>query len=118
MRIPELLLELQTAKIENQFAKYIKQLKKLNLLILDDIDLKTYTLEESRDFLEVMEAKYNNASLVMVGQILHPKWYELFADPTIADAIVKRVIHNPYIFTIKTQRSMREAMAQKTMSEE
>lgn len=118
MRIPELLLELQTAKLENGFAKYIKQLKKLNLLILDDIGLKTYTLEESRDLLEVTEARYNSASLIMVGQIPHTKWYELFADPTIADAIMDRIIHNSYTFTIKTQLSMREVTAQKAMSDE
>ena len=108
LRITELLLEMQTAKFENQFAKYIKQIQKVNLLILDDIGLKTYDLEESRDLLEILETRYNRASHIIVGQIPHEKWYELFADPTIADAIMDRIIHNSYVFNIEAKHSMRE----------
>ncbi len=111
LRMPELLLELQTSKCDNQFAKYIKQLQKLNLLIIDDIGLKTYALEESRDLLEIIEARYNKASLIMIGQIPHLQWYELFPDPTIADAIMDRIIHNSYVFTIDAEHSMREVTA-------
>ncbi len=118
LRIPELLLELQSAKYENQFAKYIKQLQKLNLLILDDIGLKTYTLDESRDLLEVIESRYNKASLIMIGQVPHPQWYELFPDPTIADAIMDRIIHNSYVFTIDAEHSMREVTAKRLMTDD
>jgi len=79
------------------------QLQKIKLLILDDIGLKTYTLEESR---------YNKASTVLSSQIAHTKWYELFPDPTIADAIMDLVIHNAYILALDSKKSMREVMAQ------
>ncbi|MDO9536555.1 MAG: IS21-like element helper ATPase IstB [Bacillota bacterium] len=115
LRVPELLLELQAAKYENRFIKYIKQIQKVNLLILDDIGLKTYTLEESRDLLEIIEARYKKASLIMIGQIPHLKWYELFPDPTIADAIMDRIIHNSYIFNIEAEHSMREVTAKELM---
>lgn len=118
LRIPELLLELQAAKYENRFIKYIKQIQKVNLLILDDMGLKTYTLEESRDLLEIIEARYNKASLIMIGQVPHPKWYELFPDPTIADAIMDRIIHNSYVFTIEADHSMREVTAKKLIPAE
>jgi len=118
LRIPELLLELQTAKLENRYPKYLKQIQKLNLLILDDIGLKTYTLDESRDLLEIIEARYDNASLIMIGQIPHPKWYELFSDPTIADAIMDRIIHNSYVFAIEAKQSMREVTAKRVMSDD
>ena len=112
-RIPELLLEIQDAKSQNQYAKFMSQVQGIKLLILDDIGLKTYTLEESRDILEIAESRYNKASTELAGQIAHTKWYDLFPDPTIADAIMDRVIHNAYILTLDSKKSMREVMAEK-----
>jgi len=110
-RIPELLLEIQDAKQENRYTKFMNQFKNIKLLILDDIGLKSYTLEESRDILEIVEIRYNKTSTVLSGQIIHTKWYELFPDPTIADAIMDRIIHNAYILALDSKKSMREVMA-------
>ena len=114
-RIPELLLEVQDAKNENRYTRFMNQLQNVRLLILDDIGLKAYTLEESRDILEIAESRYNRASTVLSGQIAHTKWYDLFPDPTIADAIMDRVIHNSYILALDSKKSMREVMAEKTI---
>lgn len=116
-RIPELLLEIQEAKNENRYSRFMTQLKNIKLLILDDIGLKSYTLEESRDILEIAESRYNKTSTVLSGQISHTRWYELFPDPTIADAIMDRVIHNSYILTLDSKKSMREVMAEKTVKD-
>ena len=112
-RIPELLLEIQDAKNENRYAKFMSGLQNIRLLILDDIGLKSYTLEESRDILEIAENRYNKVSTILSGQVAHTKWYELFPDPTIADAIMDRVIHNSYILALDSKISMREVMAEK-----
>jgi DNA replication protein DnaC len=48
------------------------------------------------------------------AQIEHSKWYDLFADPTIADAIMDRVIHNAYIVPLDSKKSMRQVMAEDT----
>lgn len=114
-RIPELLLEIQAAKSENRYARFMSTLKNIKLLILDDVGLKSYTLEESRDILEIAESRYNKASMVLSGQIAHTRWYELFPDPTIADAIMDRIIHNSYIMALDSKLSMREVMAEKTL---
>ncbi len=114
-RIPELLLEIQDAKTENRYSKFMKSIQNIKLLILDDIGLKSYTLEESRDILEIAESRYNRVSTVLAGQVSHTKWYELFPDPTIADAIMDRIIHNSYILTLDSKKSMREVMAEKTI---
>jgi DNA replication protein DnaC len=90
-------------------------LQNIKLLILDDLGLKSYTLEESRDILEITENRYNKASTILSGQIAHTKWYDLFPDPTIADAIMDRVIHNSYILALDSKKSMREVMAEKTI---
>ena len=114
-RIPELLLEIQDAKCHNQYSKFMKGLQSTRLLLLDDIGLKLYTLEESRDILEIAETRYNRGSTILSGQILHSQWYELFPDPTIADAIMDRIIHNSYILELDSKTSMREVMAAKKM---
>jgi DNA replication protein DnaC len=112
-RMPELLLEIQEAKNEHRYSKFMDVLQKVKLLILDDIGLKSYTLEESRDLLEIVESRYNRASTILSGQVSHTKWYELFPDPTIADAIMDRIIHNSYILALDSKQSMREVMAKK-----
>jgi DNA replication protein DnaC len=115
-RVPELLLEIQDAKNENRYAKFMTGLRNIKLLVLDDIGLKSYTLEESRDILEIAENRYSKVSTILVGQITHTKWYDLFPDPTIADAIMDRIIHNSYILALDSKKSMREVMAEKLMT--
>ena len=114
-RIPELLLEIQEAKSNGQYSKFMKGLQSTRLLILDDIGLKSYTLEESRDILEIAESRYNRGSMILSGQISQSQWYELFPDPTIADAIMDRIIHNSYILELDSKLSMREVMAARKM---
>jgi len=114
-RMPELLLEIQESKNENRYAKFIAELRTIRLLILDDIGLKSYSLEESRDILEIAESRYNKTSTILSGQIDHTKWYDLFPDPTLSDAIMDRVIHNAYILPLDSKKSMREVMAERAI---
>jgi DNA replication protein DnaC len=69
--------------------------------------------EQFRDILEIAENRYNKVSTILSGQIAHTKWYDLFPDPTIADAIMDRIIHNSYILALDSKKSMREVMADK-----
>lgn len=116
-RMPELLLEIQESKSENKYSRFMTQLQNIKLLILDDIGLKSYNLEESRDILEIVESRYDKGAIILSGQISHTKWYELFPDPTIADAIMDRIVHNSYILTLDSKKSMREVMAEKKIKE-
>jgi len=112
-RIPELLLEIEDARESGMYLKFMAVLQKVKLLILDDIGLDSYTVEESRDILEIAESRYSRASTILSAQVEHSKWYDLFADPTIADAIMDRIIHNAYILPLDSKRSMRQVMAEK-----
>lgn len=116
-RIPELLLELQDSKARGQYVRFMNSLKKIDLLILDDIGLKPYSLEESRDILEIAESRYGKGAMILSGQLEHGKWYELFPDPTTADAIMDRIIHNSYVLALETKKSMRETVARKKFEE-
>ena len=115
LRIPELLLEIAAARSENRYSRFMNNLTYTKLLILDDIGLKSYTQEESRDILEIAESRYNKASTILSSQVAQDKWYELFPDPTIADAIMDRIIHNSYILALDSDKSMREVMAERSM---
>ncbi len=67
--MPELLLEIQEAKNAHRYSKFMNALQKVRLLILDDIGLKSYTLEESRDLLERVESRYNRASVILLRYV-------------------------------------------------
>jgi len=112
-RIPELLLEIEDARSQGNYLKFMRSLQKIRLLILDDVGLKIYTVEESRDILDITEARYNKSSTILSAQVEHSRWYDLFSDPTIADAIMDRVIHNAYILPLDFKKSMRQVMAEK-----
>ena len=92
-------------------------LNKIKLLILDDIGLKSYSLEESRDILEIAESRYNRGSTILSGQVSHTQWYDLFPDPTLADAIMDRFIHNSYILALDSKKSMRAVAAEKIIQD-
>lgn len=112
-RVPELLIEIQDAIIGHRYLKFISQLQRVKLLILDDIGLKAYTLDESRALLETAESRYNKASTIMVGQTPHSEWYDLFPDAITADAFMDRMIHSAIVMPLDSQKSMRQVMAAK-----
>jgi DNA replication protein DnaC len=85
----------------------MNQLKKSDLLIIDDFGLSRLDINESRELLEVIEDRYNSKSCIFVSQLPPTSWYETFNDLTFADAIMDRIIHNSYKIEIKGP-SMRE----------
>jgi len=112
-RTPDLFAEIVLARLENRYLRFMESLRKINLLIIDDMGLKPYSHEEARDLLEIAELRYNRSSSIFASQVPHEKWYDLFPDPTIADAFMDRVVHNSYVFALDSKISMREIMAQK-----
>ena len=107
--------EIAVARFENRYVQFMNSLRKIHLLILDDLAMKSYNHEEARDLLEIAELRYNRTSTIFASQVPHEKWYELIPDPTIADAFMDRIVHNAYIVPLDSKVSMREIMAQKRM---
>jgi len=114
-RLPGLFAELEMARLENRYLRFMESLRKIHLLVIDDIGLKHFSHEEARDMLEIAELRYNRSSTIFSSQIPHEKWYDLIPDPTIADAFMDRVVHNSYILSLDSKISMREIIAQKKM---
>ena len=109
-RLPRLLTDLNIAKIDGSYNRYLSQLKKCHLLILDDWGLAEITAADSRDILEVIDDRVNTGSTLLAAQIPVQDWYALFSDPTLADACMDRLVHNAYRIELEGD-SMRRIMA-------
>jgi DNA replication protein DnaC len=110
IRLPELFQNLSEAQLENRYAKVMKKLASVPLLILDDWGLRKFSLEETQELLELFERRYGRCSTVICGQTPPSSWHELFPDPTLADAILDRVIHNALKYALSGE-SMRKVLA-------
>jgi DNA replication protein DnaC len=95
-RVPRLFDELALARVDGSYARVLARLAKAELLVLDDIGLGTPTESQRNDLLEVLEDRYGRASTVVTSQLEQKKWHEWIGEPTIADAILDRLVHNAY----------------------
>jgi DNA replication protein DnaC len=100
-RMPRLFDELSLAKAEGTYGKLLHKLAKLDLLVLDDLGLGTITASQRHDLLEVLEDRYNLRSTIVTSQLPQTKWHTWIGDPTLADAILDRVVHNAYKVALK-----------------
>jgi len=84
------------------------------LLVLDDWGLKKFSAEETHELSELFERRYGRAATIISGQIPSTSWHDLFPDPTQADAILDRIVHNAYAYNISGE-SMRKALGKKDL---
>jgi DNA replication protein DnaC len=101
IRLPDLFAELAIARGEGNFLKIITEYKKVKLLILDEWLLLQLTTSETRDLLEIVEARSGRGSTIFCSQFEVNGWYQKIGDETIADAICDRIIHNAYTILLK-----------------
>ena len=109
LRLPDLLVEIAVARRDGTYREYMKQLKKVKLLILDEWLLYPLKEAEARDVLELVEARNKVASTIFCSQYGTSEWHENLYDPTLADAICDRIIYNAYTVQIEGE-SMRKRM--------
>lgn len=101
VRLPDLLVEIALSRSEGTYRDVMKKYKKPKLLILDEWLLYPLKETEARDLLEIIEVRSQTASTVFCSQFDIPGWHEYLHDPTLADAICDRIIHNSHVITIK-----------------
>ncbi len=106
-RMPRLAQELKIARADGSYVKLLQRLQRARLLIIDDWGLNPFTDEERRDFLEIMEDRHQVRSTIIASQLPLNLWHDMIGDPTLADAICDRLIHNAYKITL-TGESMRK----------
>ena len=88
----------------------LKGLERTELLILDDWGLSALTAQERRDLLEILEDRHGRGSMIVTSQFPVEHWHEAIGDPTLADAILDRLVHNAHRLPLAGE-SMRKRAA-------
>ena len=100
-RVPRLFEELALARSDGSYLRTICRLGRCSLLVLDDWGVAPFTTEQRRDMLEILDERYGRHSTLVAGQVPVGQWHEVIADPTLADAILDRLVHNAHKIEIK-----------------
>jgi len=107
-RVPRLLQELATAKADGSYPRLMNTLVKTEVLVLDDWGLAPISAGESRDLLEVIDDRTQKRSTIVSSQLPLEHWHTGIGDPTVADAILDRLVHGAHKIALKGE-SMRKA---------
>jgi len=95
-RLPNLLGELAIAKEDGRYLKIMVAYARADLLTLDDWGLHKLNQEQRIDLLELLEQRYDLKSTIVTAQVPIDHWHEIIGNPTLADAIMDRLVHNAY----------------------
>src|SRR5215813_11132802 len=100
-RTSELFRELAVAHADGSIGRFLLRLSRIDILLLDDFAMAPLKDAERRDFLEICDDRYQRRSLILTSQMPVAHWHEQIGDPTIADSILDRLIHNAYRIELK-----------------
>ncbi|WP_343756597.1 IS21-like element helper ATPase IstB, partial [Rhodovulum strictum] len=95
-RLPRLFADLDLAHGDGRFPRLFRQLVRTDLLILDDWGPDRLTAQHRRDLMEIVEDRYKNGSIMITSQLPVEAWHEVVGEPTFADAILDRLVHNAH----------------------
>ncbi len=106
-RLSRLFDELSYAHADGRYPQLMKKLARTDVIVLDDWGLAKLTAPQRRDLLEVLDDRHNRRSTLITSQLPVEHWHKIIGDPTLADAILDRLVHNAYRITLKGE-SMRK----------
>ncbi len=101
VRIPKLYYQLALSRADGSYGKIMVKLAKTHLLVLDDWGLAPLAEPERRDLLEVIEERHTTGSTLIASQLPVENWHEHIGNPTLADAIMDRLVHNAHRLNLK-----------------
>jgi DNA replication protein DnaC len=111
-RVPRLFDEIALTRADGTYAKLLGRLAKADLLVLDDLGMGTPTESHRHNLLEVMEDRYGRTATVVTSQLPLAKWHEWIGDPTVADAVLDRLVHNAYKLELRGNSKRKEKTTQ------
>ena len=114
-RAPRLFEDLALAHGDGRYPRLMNLIAKAPLIVIDDWGLSKITDSQQRDFLEILEDRHGIHSTLITSQIPSAQWHELMDNPTVADAILDRLIHNAYKINLKGE-SMRKKKSKLTLA--
>ena len=103
------LLTLQHARQDGSYLQYLRSLSRIDVLILDDWMRDPIQISAAQDLLEVFDDRFGRSATIIASQVPISDWHARFPDPTLADAILDRSIHNAYRISLQgdSQRKIR-----------
>jgi DNA replication protein DnaC len=113
-RAPRLFDELAVARADGSLPTLLKRLAKTNVLVLDDFGLEALTAQHRKDLLEVLDDRYDSGSTIITSQLEPKEWHAVIGDPTLADAICDRLVHNAHRIKLNDAESIRKTAANLT----
>jgi DNA replication protein DnaC len=111
-RSAELFRELNVAHADGSFGRLLTRLSRIDILVIDDFAMAPLKDGERRDFLELCDERYQRRSMILTSQVPIAHWHEQIGDPTLADSILDRLIHNAYRLELGGE-SMRKKRSRK-----
>ncbi|MBA2665671.1 MAG: ATP-binding protein [Trueperaceae bacterium] len=100
-RLPRLLHDLEITKGDGRYRQQLAALQRHDLLLIDDWGTMPLTDGNRRDLLEILDDRYQNRSTLITSQLPKDTWHDYLADPTLADAILDRFIHNAHTLDLR-----------------
>lgn len=100
-RVPRLFEELALAHADGTYTRLLGRLAKIDVLVLDDWGIAPLREQERRDVLEILEDRHTSRSTILTSQVPVENWHDYVGDPTIADAILDRIVHNAHRLKLK-----------------
>jgi DNA replication protein DnaC len=101
VRMPRLFEDMAMARLDGRFPKLVDKLARVQLLILDDWGTHGLTDQQRLDLLELFEERYQRRSTIITAQLPVSGWHDMIGEPTIADAILDRIVHNAHRIDLK-----------------
>lgn len=111
-RLGRLLESLKLGHADGTYLKLLSHLQKVDMLILDDWGLEGFKGKQISDLLDVIEDRYERCSTVIVSQLPVAQWHELMDNPTVADALLDRLIHNAHRLELKGESQRKKTLVE------
>jgi DNA replication protein DnaC len=111
-RVPRLIEELRIAHGDGSYIRFLKTLSKASLIVLDDWGLTALSVQDRADLLEILDDRVNTGSTLIASQLPVEAWHAYLGEPTLADAILDRLVHQSHRIELKVPgESMRKLRA-------
>ena len=107
MRLPRMMEDIGIARADGSYGKLMLDLARTDLIIMDDWGLAAMGTQQRHDLLEILEDRNSLKSTIVTSQLPVKAWHEYIGDPTLADAILDRLVHSAYKINLKGE-SMRK----------
>jgi DNA replication protein DnaC len=115
LRLPRLLQELEIAQADGRYGRLLATLARTDLVVLDDWGLSSLSERQRHDLLELIDDRHQRHSTIVTSQLPVEHWHSWLGDPTLADAILDRLLHNAYRIELKGD-SLRKSRGKLTVA--